>query len=348
MQQLTMKAPEIAPGRWRDILLAAGMDANYLKKQEGPCPLCGGNTRFTYYDRDEKGGNSNVNGFYFCRHCGGGNGFKLLQGYLGFGFKQAASWIEEWFYGQPIETRIQPIPVSVASSSFSESDILKRKLKHKSLWNSSRAVVEGDPVWKYLCNRIPGFNASMISPMLRCHPCVDYYEAVGDAFKKTGTYPAMIAFIMAADGSCQDLHRTYLTKDGMKAPVGEVKKTLASIGVKGGAIQLAKPTGNVLAVAEGIESAYAVEIFKKLPCWSLLNTSGMKNFVIPSGIKYLHIFADNDKPDNFGVKPGTKAALALKENAEKQGVIVKITTPTTVGTDILDLLVGIRSVGSAM
>jgi putative DNA primase/helicase len=182
----------------------------------------------------------------------------------------------------------------------------------------------------------------MISSMIRFHPSQDYYEDVDGEFKKLGNYCAMISFIMAPDGSCQDIHRTYLTKDGEKAPVANVKKTLASIEVKGGAIRLSSPTGNVLAVAEGIESAYAVEIFKNLPCWSLVNTSGMKNFIVPEGIKYLHIFADNDKPNKFKVRAGFDAACKLRDRVEKSGVIVTLHSPTKVGTDILDLLCGIQ------
>ncbi|MFD2274217.1 primase-helicase zinc-binding domain-containing protein [Undibacterium arcticum] len=41
-----MKARDIAPGRWPLILADVGIDPAFLDKKEGPCPMCGGSTRF--------------------------------------------------------------------------------------------------------------------------------------------------------------------------------------------------------------------------------------------------------------------------------------------------------------
>lgn len=334
-----MKARDIAPGRWRDILQAAGIDEAYLKKEEGPCPMCGGKTRFFFGDKESRG-------TWYCRYCGSGDGFALMKASLGMEFAEAARWIENWFGGQPVEIRSAPPAPVHHPDELTAEEIVKRKAKHKTLWESSSPVVEGDPVWKYLHKRIPFFDGR-VSKMIRTNMRLPYYEKVGDRFKATGTYPGMVSMIMAPDGTCADIHRTYLTVEGDKAPVGEVKKTLASIGVKGGAIRLVRPTGNVLAVAEGIETAYAVMMFKQLPCWPLVNTAGMKNFVIPEGIDFLHIFADNDLPNRFGVRAGFEAAKKLQEKAQALGIRVTMHAPTKVGTDMLDLLVGIETAKAA-
>jgi putative DNA primase/helicase len=350
MQTTTkLKAKEIAPGRWQDILCAAGIErellTNYLvHKKEGPCPCCGGKSRFIFDDKDGKG-------TFYCRYCGAGNGFKLMQMFLEKDFAYCARWIEDWYGGDSVEARRPIARVPVQEDRFSPEQIIKNKAKHKTLWESSSPVAEGDPVWKYLHKRIPGFNGGMISKTIRCHRSLPYWIVDDEAsekenrtvFKKLGEFPAMVAYITAPDGTCQDLHRTYITPEGDKAPVEDVKKTVASIDVKGGAIRLVKPTGNVLAVCEGIETAYAVMLFKNLPCWALANTSGMKNFVIPDWVDYLYIFGDNDHPNRFGKRPGFEAAHKLRERAEAARKIVKVHAPTKVGTDMLDLLLGIHA-----
>ena len=63
-------AKSLARGRWKAILLAAGVSEELLAKQNKPCPACGGTDRFSFLDRDG-------DGTYFCRGCGGGDGFSL-------------------------------------------------------------------------------------------------------------------------------------------------------------------------------------------------------------------------------------------------------------------------------
>lgn len=339
-------AKEIAPGLWTEILVSAGIDRSLLTKAEGPCPLCGGNTRFSYYDKSFKGKDNtqNPDGLSYCRHCGGRNGFTLLKDYLGLNVVDTLEWIEDWYYGQEVDSRPMPIRVPVVKEGMSSEEIAAVKAKHRNWWEQGKAVVKGDPVWMYLCNRIPGFHEGMIAPCIRFHPRMPYYNLNKQTqkFDLLGYYPAMIAFVTAPNGECQDIHRTYLTQDGHKADVPCPKKTLASYGVFGGAIRLSRPRGNVLAVTEGIETAYGVEMFKNLPTWALLNTSNMKEFVVPSGIKVLHIFEDNDVPDHRGVKVGSEAALVLQERARKAGVRVFRHAASTTGMDFLDLFVKIH------
>ncbi|MBU6174223.1 MAG: hypothetical protein KGQ60_10480, partial [Planctomycetes bacterium] len=54
----------IARGRWREILVAAGVPAHALDGRRGrPCPKCGGRDRFTpMKDLDDRGA-------VLCRHC---------------------------------------------------------------------------------------------------------------------------------------------------------------------------------------------------------------------------------------------------------------------------------------
>ena len=50
----------------------------------GPCPACGGKDRF---------GINTQKGVYNCRHCGAGDGLKLVQLVLGCDFKAALAWL---------------------------------------------------------------------------------------------------------------------------------------------------------------------------------------------------------------------------------------------------------------
>ena len=54
-------------GRWPSILSQLGMDSSYLNGRDGPCPMCSGKDRWKFLDTDG-------NGTYYCRGCGGKNG----------------------------------------------------------------------------------------------------------------------------------------------------------------------------------------------------------------------------------------------------------------------------------
>ncbi len=42
-------------GRWPVLLQAAGIDAGFLQRRHGPCPVCGGKDRFRFTDREGRG-----------------------------------------------------------------------------------------------------------------------------------------------------------------------------------------------------------------------------------------------------------------------------------------------------
>ena len=67
---------------WRRVLLACGATEQVLRKKPSQCPACGGKDRYTF---DNKWGR----GDFFCRQCGAGDGFKLLEKLFGWPFKQA-------------------------------------------------------------------------------------------------------------------------------------------------------------------------------------------------------------------------------------------------------------------
>lgn len=86
---------EAARGRWPDILAAlAGLSDQQLTDRHQPCPLCGGEDRYRFDDRDGSGS-------WYCNQCGGrtqsggaGSGMDLLMRKTGWEFKRAAEEVE--------------------------------------------------------------------------------------------------------------------------------------------------------------------------------------------------------------------------------------------------------------
>ena len=61
----------------------------------------------------------------------------------------------------------------------------------------------------------------------------------------------MLALVTDDEGRIVTLHRTYLTPEGIKAPVEAPKKLYAG-GARGGLIRLGEPS-DVLGIAEGLK-----------------------------------------------------------------------------------------------
>ena len=57
---------------WHGILVGLGVPASALVNKHGPCPVCGGNDRFRFDDKEGLG-------TFICSHCGAGDGPKLAM-----------------------------------------------------------------------------------------------------------------------------------------------------------------------------------------------------------------------------------------------------------------------------
>lgn len=86
-----------ASGRWPQILAdLAGISPDQLCRREGPCPNCGGRTRFRW-DQDDG------DGAWHCSHCGGkgadgggGNGIDLLCRLRDLSFEEAVAEVDRY------------------------------------------------------------------------------------------------------------------------------------------------------------------------------------------------------------------------------------------------------------
>jgi phage/plasmid primase-like uncharacterized protein len=201
--------------------------------------------------------------------------------------------------------------------------------KNAALWAQCTPISPRDAADLYLMNR--GLGLEVQSPdALRFHPALDYWEMGG---RKLGTFPAMVAMVKNAAGEPVALHRTYLTPDGMKAPVPAPKKLTGTSGtLAGSSIHLWPPRlidGEFwLGVAEGIETAIAADLMFRVPTVAALSAHGLETFQWPAEVTHLVVFADNDRN---GV--GENAARALAARAAASGVETRIMLPRQVGDD---------------
>jgi putative DNA primase/helicase len=278
---------EAARGRWRGILPIFGVPAKHLDGKHHPCPLCGGKDRWRFIDT---GGN----GTYVCNQCGGGTGLQLVQKLKGWDFKTAA---------REIDKIVANVPVTPQRSPVAEKDVKDWLNK---LWGESAPITAADPAGIWLAHR-----CGVTSPpsCLRFHPEATY--KFDDGSKRT--LPAMIAKIVAPDGSPTSLHRTFLRPDGLaKADVPEPRRLMPREIAKGSAVRL-MPHGDELGIGEGIESSFAASALFRVPVWAALNAVLMELWQPPADVRRIHIFGDSDS--NFR---GQAAAYRLANRLASQ------------------------------
>lgn len=316
------KAKQAAAGRWRDIFVSAGIEEKRLIKPNQPCPMCGGRDRFSFTDKF-KGGD------YLCRHCGHGDGFELLSRFLSVSIFDALELVER-FCGLPVPSRRERREEKCSDTT--ESFGRHETPYHLQLWREAHPVMRGDAVWRYLENR--GLHQQKPPVDIRTHEALLYWdEDVGQA-----RFPAMLARMTDADGIVTAVHRTYLTEDGVKAPVAVPKKITATSSIRGAVVQLGEPDA-VLGIAEGIETALAAAEWFEMAVWAAIGAENLANFsAVPAGVRRVVIFADNDA--NF---VGQEAAYRLAKRLVSSGFQVEVALPDEVGHDWLDEYVALQN-----
>lgn len=308
-----------ARGYWPTILDQLGINATYLKNKHGPCPVCGGKDRFRF---DNKGGS----GSFYCNHCGAGYGITLLMLYHGWDFREARNRVAQVLgiavqdYGAYTN---KPIHISHYLSKISQPEQLDSEQKNLdwrresliSTWQQSKPVTVDDPVDRYLKSR--GIGLTQFPSALRHHPHLPYYS---DDKKLVGYFPAMLALVTNQNNKGVTLHRTYL-ENGRKADVPKPKKLMSAIEPRasvGAAIKLFEPFNGKLALAEGIETAFSINIATEIPVWATGSAYGLENIVLPPSISEIIIAVDNDESNR-----GQEAASILTARLLSEGRKVK-------------------------
>jgi putative DNA primase/helicase len=298
-QQTRVPLSERCVGKWGAILGAIGIDRSFLSGKHGPCIFCQGRDRWRWINR-------NGSGDWTCNSCGHGSGMDLAMRYLKTDFKGAAERIEA-VIGEARMDRVKPKP-----------DDKKLRAAMVDLWRKSVPIV-GTVGEVYCCGvrGIPVPDPAVVRFVERC-----WYD-------RDHEFPALVAKVVNTAGEGVNLHRTYLAPDGSgKAPVKEPRLTMRGTIPPGAAIRL-YPAGETLGIAEGLENAASAYLRFSIPTWSVLNTTGIKNFVVPEGVKRLVIYGDCDR--NFA---GAAAAYVRANRAIEQDKIeCEVMIPDAPGED---------------
>lgn len=313
-----------AHGRFKPILLSAGVEERVLETRNVVCPWCGGEDRFSFTDKFG-------NGDSYCRGCGYHSGIDFLMKVKNIGYRDALLYIAAYLN----------VPIKEVKT-VSPKKTVPRPLPVEKIWSEAHAIGENDSAFAYLRSR--GLRNSFPSS-LRAVNDLRYAQPSADG--KTWEYSfheGLLAEIVNSDGKRVSLHRTYLD-NGRKARVKTVKKVLGKE-LSGCVVRLSDlGEEGVLGLAEGIETALSASELFGVPVWSVVAAFNFKNFVPPKGVRKVIIFADADA--NF---VGQREAYAgASEIIQRHPEIeVEVRLPETIGKDWNDVLLSeISGEGSA-
>lgn len=305
---------KLLSGRWPETLKACGVSDEYLTGKHCPCPACGGRDRFRFTD---KGGE----GMFICAHCGAGDGFALLR------------LIHGWSFAETRRTVIEVMGLGGASLQSREPS--RRRQSHDQVpvrlsvrvRNLLAATVSPERVQdtvRYLASR-------KLWPLpdgceWRAHEGIEYW----DNWKKIGRFPALVAEVKDIEGDLVTAHVTYLC-GGRKLDTYAPRKILSRLtGRRGCAVRLMPVLGEVLGVAEGIETALAAHNFHGISVWAALNTALLAKFIPPPEVNRLIIFADRD---DAGIDAANRLCSALESRCS-----VELSLPPVNYNDWADVL----------
>lgn len=303
-------------GRWPQVLAALGVDPQFLTRRHGPCPVCGGRDRYRFDDHQQRGG-------WYCNSCGAGDGFRLLQLLHGWDFRTARTRVLE---AADLAAAAGAAPPAAAPPRRPDPTEPARPTARARALRRTATTPDAVPdVVRYLQSR----SLWPLPPRctLRAHAAAEYWHEG----EQLGRYPALLADVVDVNCELVTVHATYL-HDGAKLQGAAPRKILSPmVGRIGCAVRLLPLAGDVLGVAEGIETALAASLLHDgLPCWSALNATLFAKFMPPREVRHVVLFADRDAA-------GLEAAWKLRDELDGR-CTVELATPPAPAGDWADVL----------
>lgn len=298
-----MNTVERARGRWSEILRRLGVEDRFLVKRQGPCPMGGGKTRFRFDDRGE--------GWFYCNHCGPGPGLLLLRKLFGWDHATACREVDR-IIGR--DAPVQPVARHPQRSDNAKAVAIERLFSGSS---------DDGVISRYLTSR----GLSVSSPVLFGRRACPYF----DGQEIIGRFPAVVAPVVAPDGTIVSAQRIYV------ADVDPRKKLMEVVGTINGAAVRLQEHHDELGISEGVETALAAFQLFGVPTWAALSANGLKTFEPPEGVQKLHVFADNDS-NYTGQAAAFELARSFRAGPRRFDVIVSV--PPDPDSDWLDVLNG--------
>ena len=220
-----------ARGKWKGILLQLGVPAESLTGKHAPCPMCGGEDRFRFDNKEQRG-------TFICNACGAGDGMKLAVEFTGKPFSHVASQIDAMLGNVK--------PDAPGKAAISDEDRTKAL---RAVWSATSPMQPRDLARVYLTTR--RIEELVYPKALRFGPQIRDGEG--------GIRPAMVAIVTDYDGKPVTLHRTFLKPDGSgKAEMTSPRKLMPGDLPDGSAVRLSEfTTGTIgIAAAGGIEHCF--------------------------------------------------------------------------------------------
>jgi hypothetical protein len=288
----------------------------------GPCPACGGNDRFSV--------NLQRNVFN-CRHCGGGDGIRLVQQVLACEFPEALNWlvgaadvqIDPAEQKRRAEKRQQQKERAAREAARRREDAIRAA---RAIWQAGQPI-SGSPVERYLARR--GIRIDLVPGQLTClryHPDLPYMVPgdAGNGWSEIWRGPAMLAAMQEPSGRFSGVHRTWLDLDQPKGKAvirhnGEISKSKKTLGSKkGSAIRLVqRGVVPVMVMGEGIETTLTAAIAGTFPdawFWAGIDLGNMagRRVLSGKGMKYAGV-PDLEDADAFLPPPGIERLIYIQD-----------------------------------
>ncbi|MBT0667407.1 toprim domain-containing protein [Novosphingobium profundi] len=183
----------------------------------------------------------------------------------------------------------QPRPDGVHSPSH----LVRHQLAQR-LWDEARPLA-GTPGEVYLRRR----RIALLPGSLRFHSKVPLGSGQATDFR-----PALIGALHDArfheEGRFTAIQRTFFARhDARRAP--DLPDPRMMLGRPGRAAVLLAPAEGILGLAEGIETALSAMILFGMPVWATLGAERFHQIGIPSRIRHITLFPDNDRAGEMAV-----------------------------------------------